>query len=100
MRQYLFVKVIFLLSNNLCFQFQGMKNMVWKQFDTHYTGRDTAIIGHLNAVLLVKFSFLPKLILLSKYANIAYELFGVMDSIYYDMYHTSFGNRRVWSAVS
>uniref|UniRef100_A0A0R3RTY2 Rod_C domain-containing protein n=1 Tax=Elaeophora elaphi TaxID=1147741 RepID=A0A0R3RTY2_9BILA len=32
---------------------KGMANMVWKQFDMHYAGRDSAIIGHLNALLLL-----------------------------------------------
>ncbi|VDK67389.1 unnamed protein product [Litomosoides sigmodontis] len=32
---------------------KGMAKMVWKQFDIHYTGRDCAIISHLNALLLL-----------------------------------------------
>ncbi|CAG9536857.1 unnamed protein product [Cercopithifilaria johnstoni] len=32
---------------------KGMENMIWKQFDIHYTGRDSAIIGYLNSLLLL-----------------------------------------------
>uniref|UniRef100_A0A1I8F0I0 Rod_C domain-containing protein n=2 Tax=Wuchereria bancrofti TaxID=6293 RepID=A0A1I8F0I0_WUCBA len=32
---------------------KGMENMVWKQFDRHYTSRDSAIISHLNTLLLL-----------------------------------------------
>ncbi|VIO94200.1 Uncharacterized protein BM_BM10082 [Brugia malayi] len=32
---------------------KGMENMVWKQFDTHYASRDSAIISHFNTLLLL-----------------------------------------------
>uniref|UniRef100_A0A915Q0R4 RZZ complex subunit KNTC1/ROD C-terminal domain-containing protein n=1 Tax=Setaria digitata TaxID=48799 RepID=A0A915Q0R4_9BILA len=52
---------------------KGMATMIWKKFDIRYSGRDCAIISHLNAILLLSAEQNGKLALLDLSAEISGE---------------------------